>query len=268
MGQSGDGKQSIKLGWPNGWGNPRSPALIMTVLTKCFNASLLKVEPFCLTSSHRNACYKGKYIWGVITAKMRCGIAILLWSFRLHNNWCYVLSIWHCKFHGPFCIFLCIYTFYYVLYSAILTYDVLDFCGDVLLFLLGSVKFCKLLCNSTFYALMYVIIQDWVTFGIFVFCFASQYYDLFQLVKLYYAYVISCMALSGQKLDGQAGGMGIVLNDAAIFCHPLFKRRTMSTVMLQSETTFGTYCSIFWDRVRKWWLRHPGSRAISTRLSI
>ena len=27
MGQSGDGKQSIKLGWPNGWGNPRSPAL-------------------------------------------------------------------------------------------------------------------------------------------------------------------------------------------------------------------------------------------------
>ena len=60
----------------------------------------------------------------------------------------------------PFCIFLCIYTFYYVLYSAILTYDILDFCGDVLLFLLGSVKFCKLLCNSTFYALMYVIIQD------------------------------------------------------------------------------------------------------------
>ena len=105
----------------------------------------------------------------------------------------------------PFCIFLCIYTFYYVLYSAILTYDILDFCGDVLLFLLGSVKFCKLLCNSTFYALMYVIIQDWVTFGIFVFCFASQYYDLFQLVKLYYAYVISCMALSGQKLDGKQG---------------------------------------------------------------
>ena len=145
----------------------------------------------------------------------------------------------------PFCIFLCIYTFYYVLYSAILTYDILDFCGDVLPFLLGSVKFCKLLCNSTFYALMYVIIQDWVTFGIFVFCFASQYYDLFQLVKLYYAYVISCMALGGQKLDGQAGGMGIVLNDTAIFCHPLFKRRTMLTVMLQSETTFGTYCSIF-----------------------
>ena len=97
---------------------------------------------------------------------------------------------------------------------------------DVLLFLLGSVKFCKLLCNSTFSALMYVIIQDWVTFGNFVFCFVSQYYDMFQLVKLYYAYVISCMALSGQKLDGQAGGMGIVLNDAAIFCHPLFKRRT------------------------------------------
>ena len=56
----------------------------------------------------------------------------------------------------PFCILLCIYTFYYVLDSAILTYDVLDFCGDILLFLFGSVNFCILLCNSTFYyALMY-----------------------------------------------------------------------------------------------------------------
>ena len=27
MGRSGDGKQSIKLRWLNGWGNPRSPAL-------------------------------------------------------------------------------------------------------------------------------------------------------------------------------------------------------------------------------------------------
>ena len=81
------------------------PRLLMTVLTKRFNASLLKVEPFCLTSSRRNACYKGKYIWGVITAKMRCGIAILLWSFRLHNNWCYVLSIWHCKFHSSILYF-------------------------------------------------------------------------------------------------------------------------------------------------------------------
>ena len=50
-----------------------------------------------------------------------------------------------------------------------------------------------------------VIIQDWVTFGIFVFRFAFPYYDLFHFVKLYYAYVISCMALSGQKLDGRAG---------------------------------------------------------------
>ena len=243
------------------------PRLLMTVLTKRFNASLLKVEPFCLTSSRRNACYKGKYIWGVITAKMRC---IMLFYYDLLDSTIGFMSSLFGIVNSirPFCIFLCIYTFYYVLYSAILTYDVLDFCGDVLLFLLGSLKFCKLLCNSTFYALMYVIIQDWVTFRIFVFCFASQYYDLFQLVKLYYAYVISCMALGGQKLDGQAGGIGIVLNDTAIFCHPLFKRRTMLTVMLQSETTFGTYCSIFWDRVRKWWLRHLGSRAISTRLSV
>ena len=33
----------------------------------------------------------------------------------------------------------------------------------------------------------------------------SRIYDLFHLVKLYYAYVISCMALSGQKLDDRAG---------------------------------------------------------------
>ena len=88
-------------------------------------------------------------------------------------------------------------------------------------------------------------IQDWVTLGILVFCFAFPYYDLFHLVKLYYAYVKSCMALSGQKLDGRAGGMGIVLNEATTFCHLLFKRRTMSTVMLKSETIFGTYCSTF-----------------------
>ena len=179
--------------------------------------------------------------------KMRC---IMLFYYDLLDSTISVMSSLFGIVNSirPFCIFLCIYTFYYVLYSAILTYDILDFCGDVLLFLLGSVKFCMLLWNSTFYyALMYVITQDWVTFGIFVFCFAFQYYDLFHLVKLYYAYVISCMALSGQKIDGRAGEMSIVLNDAAIFCHPLFKRRTMSTLMLQSETTFGTYCSIFWD---------------------
>ena len=36
------------------------------------------------------------------------------------------------------------------------------------------------------------------------------------------------MALSGQKVDGRAGGMGIVLNHAAIFCHPLLKRWKLS----------------------------------------
>ena len=144
-------------------------------------------------------------------------------------------------------------TLYFVLYLHILLCIVfcysnttLDFFVDVLRFLFGSVKFCILLCNSTlYYALIYVITQDWVTFGIFVFCFAFPYYDLFHLVKLYYAYAISCMALSGQKFGGRAGRMGIVLNHAAIFCHTLLKRRTMSTVMLQPQTIFATHCSIF-----------------------
>ena len=55
--------------------------------------------------------------------------AILLWSFRL-RNWCYVLSIWHCKFHSSTLYFvvylhilLCTSTWqYYTLYSAILTW--------------------------------------------------------------------------------------------------------------------------------------------------
>ena len=35
--------------------------------------------------------------------------------------------------------------------------------------------------TTFYYAVIYVIIQDWVTFGIFVFCFAFPYYDLFYL---------------------------------------------------------------------------------------
>ena len=124
-------------------------------------------------------------------------------------------------------------------------HDVLDFCGDVFFFLFGSVKFCILLCNSTFfYALKYVIIQDWVT-GNFLFCFAFPYYDLFDFVKLYYAYVISCMALSEQKLNGQAGEWALFsakLPFPAIRCQ---KWRTMSPVMLQPETIFAMCCLIF-----------------------
>ena len=124
-------------------------------------------------------------------------------------------------------------------------HDVLDFCGDVFFFLFGSVKFCILLCNSTFfYALKYVIIQDWVT-GNLLFCFAFPYYDLFDFVKLDYAYVIPCMALSEQKLNGQAGEWALfsaTLPFPAIRCQ---KWRTMSPVMLQPETIFAMCCLIF-----------------------
>ena len=76
----------------------------------------------------------------------------------------------------------------------------------------------------------------------FLFCFAFPYYDLFHFVKLYYAYVISCMALSEQKLDGRAGEwvlFSATLPFPAIHCQ---KWRTMLPVMLQPETIFAMYC--------------------------
>ena len=123
-------------------------------------------------------------------------------------------------------------------------HDVLDFCGDVFFFLFGSVKFCILLCNSTFfYALKYVIIQDWVTLGIFYSVLHSRI-TMFDFVKLYYAYVIYCMALSEQKLNGQAGEWALfsAMLFPAIHCQ---KWRTMSPVMLQPETIFAMCCLIF-----------------------
>ena len=151
----------------------------------------------------------------------------------------------------PFCILLCIYTFYYVLPLHNIRYCILlltwrfRLCG-VFFFLFGSVKFCILLCNSTFfYALKHVIIQDWVTFGIFYSVLRSRI--MFHFVKLYYAYVISCMALSEKKLDGRAGEwvlFSATLPFPAIRCQ---KWQTMSPVMLQPETIFAMCCSIFWD---------------------
>ena len=140
---------------------------------------------------------------------------------------------------------------------------------DVLLFLFGSEKFCILLCNSTFYyALIYVIIQDWVTFGIFVFCFAFPYYGLFHLELS--CEVVLCLrhtlhSTQWTRIRLPSRGMGIVLRHVAIFCHPLlkwlscFSQKPSAQRIVQSFETF---------RVRKWWLGHPGSRAIRTRLSV
>ena len=45
------------------------------------------------------------------------------------------------------------------------------------------------------------------------------------------------MALSGQKLDDRAGGMGIILSHIAIFCHPLSKWRTMLIRRIEKKTS-------------------------------
>ena len=45
------------------------------------------------------------------------------------------------------------------------------------------------------------------------------------------------MALSGQKLDDRAGGMGIILSHVAIFCHPLSKWRTMLIRRIEKKTS-------------------------------
>ena len=114
-------------------------------------------------------------------------------------------------------------------------HDVLDFCGDVLPFLFGSVKFCMLLCNSTSY---YAGHPRWVAFGIFVFCFAFPYYDLFHLVNR------SCITLTHilhgtqwTNIRRPSRGMGIVLSHAATFCHPLSKWRTMLIRHIDKKTS-------------------------------
>ena len=83
------------------------------------------------------------------------------------------------------CILLRIYTFY-------------------LLFLFGSVKFYILLCNSTFCYADHPRLVFFRNFCI-LFCVPVLWSVLSRELKLYYAYVISCMALSGQKLDDRAG---------------------------------------------------------------
>ena len=116
----------------------------------------------------------------MITAKMRC--CILLFYYDLLDSTIGVMSYLFCIVNSirPLCILLCDIRYCILLFE----HDVLNFCGDDLLFLFCSVRVCILLCNPTFfYALIYVIIQDWVTFGIFAFCFAFPYYNLFHFVN-------------------------------------------------------------------------------------
>ena len=98
----------------------------------------------------------------------------------------------------------------------------------------SSVSYCAIL-----HSIM-PIIQDWVTFGISVFCFTfpSVWFVSSCESKLYYALVISCMALREQKLDDRAGEwVSFSCSHAAIFCHPLSKWRTMLIRRIDKKTS-------------------------------
>ena len=111
----------------------------------------------------------------------------------------------------PFCILLCIYIFYYVLYSAILTwrFRLLWWCFAL------SIWQCKVLYPiEQFYILLCTYMSYHPTLGYFRnFCILFCVPELWSVSscesKLYYAYVISYMArrmaLSRQELDDRAG---------------------------------------------------------------
>ena len=110
----------------------------------------------------------------------------------------------------PFCILLCIYTFYYVLYSAILAWRFrLRWWRFAL-----SIWQCKVLYPIVqLYILLYTYVCYHPRLGYFrnfcsLFCVPVLWSVSSCESKLYYAYVISCVALSGQKLDDRAGGNG------------------------------------------------------------
>ena len=135
----------------------------------------------------------------------------------------------------PFCILLCIYTFYCVLYSAIPTwrFRLLWWCFALSIWqckvLYPIVQFYILLCRSSKIGLLS---EFWYS------VLRSRQYDSFHLVKLYYALVISCMALREQKLDDRAGEwVSFSCSHAAIFCHPLSKWRTMLIRRIDKKTS-------------------------------
>ena len=162
-------------------------------------------------------------IWGVITAKMRC--CIMLFYYDLLDSTTGVMSSLFGIVNSirPFCILLCIYSFYYVLYSAILTwrFRLLWWCFAL------SIWQCKVL---------YPIVQ-------FLLCRSSKIGLLSEILySVFRSHVIICFILwievvlclrnvlhgtQWPKIRRPSRGMGIVLSHSAIFCHPLSKWRTM-----------------------------------------
>ena len=149
-------------------------------------------------------------------------------------------------------------------------HDVLDFCGDVFFFLFGSVKFCILLCNSTFfYALKYVIIQDWVTLGIF--------YSVLRSRITICLILWSCIMLmsytawhSVNKNEMAKQGNGHCSQPRCYFLPSAVKNGGQCRLSCCSQKP-SSQCVVWYFetvKVGKWWLGHPWSCAIQTRLSV
>ena len=119
---------------------------------------------------------------GVITAKMRC--CIMLFYYDLLDSIVVVMSSLFGIVNSirPFCILLCNYTFYYVLYFVILTWRFRLLWWRFAL----SIWQCKVLYPIVqFYILLYTYMSYHPTLGYFrnfVFCFAFPNYDLLHLV--------------------------------------------------------------------------------------
>ena len=172
---------------------------------------------------------------GVITAKMRC--CIMLFYYDLLDSIIDVMSSLFGIVNSilPFCILLCIYSFYYVLYSAILTWRfrrlwwcfALSICQCKVLY--PTVQFYILLCRSSMIGLLseflYFVLRSRV-----MICF------------ILWIEVVLCLRhiLHGTqwtKIRRPSRGIGIVLSDSAIFCHPLSKWRTMLIRQIDKKTS-------------------------------
>ena len=137
----------------------------------------------------------------------------------------------------PLCILLCIYTFYYVWYSAILTwrFRLLDlwWCFALSIWqckvLYHIVQFCILYCRSSKNGLLSEFLY-------------SVFRSRIMICFILWIEVVLCLrhilhGTQGTKIRRSSRGMGIVLSHAAIFCHPLSKWRTMLIRRIEKKTS-------------------------------
>ena len=163
-----------------------------------------------------------------------------------------------------FCILLCNYTFYYVLYFAILTWRFRLLWWRFAL----SIWQCKVLYPIVqFYILLCTYLCYHPRLGYFrnfciLFC-APVLWSVSSWVVLCLCHILH--GTQWTRIRRPSRGMGIVLSHVAIFCHPLLKWLSCFSQKPSAQRIVQNFEAV---RVRKWWLGHPGSRAIRTRLSV